>query len=132
MEHSNAVGTRRATIIVVSAVLAVLAVHMVTAWGYIGLYWGDSGRWLYEVDRYADGARIYRDVYWGFPPLGMWIVGGAARLIGSDLVQVWSITATIAALLGVRVRAQRRATPPAAPRGPRRRDRYGVRRGIRQ
>ncbi len=101
LEHSNAVGTRRATVIVVSAVLAVLAVHMVTSWGYIGLYWGDSGRWLYEVDRYAHGARIYRDVYWGFPPLGMWIVGGAARLIGSDLVQVWSITATIAALLGV-------------------------------
>lgn len=86
---------------VLAAVLAVLSVHIVTSWGYLGLYWGDSGRWLYEVDRVAHGASIYRDVYWAFPPLGMWLVGGAARVVGSDLTQIWSITAAIAVLLGV-------------------------------
>ena len=100
-ESTNAVGTRRATIVVLVGVLAVLTVHILTSWGYVGLYWGDSGRWLYEVDRVAHGASIYRDVYWGFPPLGMWLVGGAARLVGSDLAQVWSIMAVIAVLLGI-------------------------------
>ncbi len=100
-ESTNAVGTRRATIVVLVGVLAVLTVHILTSWGYLGLYWGDSGRWLYEVDRVAHGASIYRDVYWGFPPLGMWLVGGAARLFGSDLAQVWTITAAIAVLLGI-------------------------------
>jgi hypothetical protein len=78
--------------------LLVFAVHCIVSWGYIGLYWGDSGRWLYEVDRFANGARLYRDVYWGFPPLGMWVVGGAAGVIGSDLTAIWTITGTIAAL----------------------------------
>jgi hypothetical protein len=79
----------------------VLAIHIATSWGYIGLYWGDTGRWLYEVDRFAHGASLYRDVYWPFPPLAMWIVGGSARVIGSDLSQVWMITASIAVLIGV-------------------------------
>ncbi len=100
-ESANGAGTRRATIVVLLGVLAVLTVHILTSWGYVGLYWGDSGRWLYEVDRVAHGASIYRDVYWGFPPLGMWIVGSAARLVGSDLTQVWTIMAMIAVLLGI-------------------------------
>lgn len=93
--------SRQATLTVVIAVLAVLALHIVTSWGYVGLFWGDTGRWMYEVDRYAHGARLYRDVFWGFPPLGMWIVGGAARAIGSDLTQIWIITAAIAILVAV-------------------------------
>ena len=93
--------SRRATATVVGVVLAVLLLHIGIAWGYVGLYWGDTGRWLYEVDRYANGARLYRDVYWGFPPLGMWLVGGAARVIGSDLAQIWIIMATVAVILAV-------------------------------
>lgn len=83
------------------AALAVFLLHAATSWGYIGVYWGDGGRWLYEVDRFANGARLYQDVFWGFPPLGMWLVGGAARLIGSDLTQIWVTTASIAALVAV-------------------------------
>lgn len=100
-ESAATAQSRRATLTVVVAVLVVLALHIATSWGYVGLYWGDSGRWMYEVDRYAHGARLYRDVYWGFPPLGMWIVGGATRVIGSDLAQIWIITATIAVLVAV-------------------------------
>lgn len=98
----TAVGeSRQATASVLIAVLAVLLLHIGSSWGYVGLYWGDTGRWLYEVDRYAHGARLYRDVYWGFPPLGMWLVGGAARVIGSDLTQIWIIMTTVAAILAV-------------------------------
>jgi len=93
--------SRRATAIVLIAVLAALLLHIGSSWGYVGLYWGDTGRWMYEVDRYAHGARLYKDVYWGFPPLGMWLVGGAARAIGSDLVQIWIITTTIAVILAI-------------------------------
>jgi hypothetical protein len=92
---------RRSTAPVLLAVLLVLVIHVLTSWGYVGLYWGDPGRWLYEVDRFTHGAKIYRDVYWGFPPLGMWVVGGAARVIGSDLAQIWTITTSLAVLIGV-------------------------------
>lgn len=93
--------SRRAALTVGAAVLAVLLLHIGSSWGYVGLYWGDTGRWMYEVDRYAHGARLYNDVYWGFPPLGMWLVGGAARVIGSGLVSIWLITATIAVLVAI-------------------------------
>jgi hypothetical protein len=100
-ESTAVAESRRATASVVVAVLAVLLLHVGTSWGYVGLYWGDTGRWLYEVDRFAHGARLYRDVYWGFPPLGMWLVGGAARVIGSDLTQIWIIMTAVAVVLAV-------------------------------
>ncbi len=79
-----------------AAALVVVGVHIVVSWGYLSIPWGDNGRWLYEVDRVAHGAVPYRDVYWPFPPLGIWILGGLARLFGSDLTQIWCITAAIA------------------------------------
>src|SRR5688572_30127493 len=82
-------------------VLAIVALHVVVTWGYVSLYWGDYGRWLYEVDRVAHGARIYRDVYWAFPPLGMWIIGGITRVIGSDLAQIWTVTSGVAFAIAV-------------------------------
>jgi hypothetical protein len=71
------------------------------SWGHVNQYWGDSGRWLYEVERSVEGARIYRDVYWGFPPFGMWVMTAAGRWLGTDLNQIWTATAAIMVLLGI-------------------------------
>lgn len=76
--------------------LLVMSLQIVGAWGHIPLFWGDSGRWMYEVDRAAHGARLYRDVFWAFPPAGMWIMAGITRVIGTDVTQIWSVTAAIA------------------------------------
>ena len=66
--------------------------HLAATWGYTGGFWGDYGLWLHEVDRFAHGETIYRDFYWPHPPLSLWLVGGAARIIGSDLTQIWLVT----------------------------------------
>lgn len=83
------------------AALAVVAAHTMLVWGYPSLWWGDYGRWLHELDRVAQGATFYRDIYWAFPPLAMWTVGGIARVIGSDVAQVWTVTALIAAAISL-------------------------------
>ena len=81
------------------AALTVMAIHIAFTWGYISLFWGDYGRTLYQIDRVAHGARMYADISWPFPPLGMWLVGGMTRVIGSDLTQIWSVTSGIALAL---------------------------------
>lgn len=81
------------------AALTVMAIHIALTWGYISLFWGDYGRTLYQIDRVAHGARMYADISWPFPPLGMWLVGGMTRVIGSDLTQIWSVTSGIALAL---------------------------------
>ncbi|MEP7381805.1 MAG: hypothetical protein ABI910_08980 [Gemmatimonadota bacterium] len=78
------------------AALAVVLVHAAGVWGYPSLWWGDNGRWLHELDQVAHGAVFYRDIYWAFPPLAMWLLGGITRIIGADLVQVWTLTTLIA------------------------------------
>ena len=78
------------------AALAVVLLHIAIAWGHPALFWGDNGRWLHELDRVAHGAALYRDIYWSFPPLAMWLLGGATRVIGSDLSQVWTLTSLLA------------------------------------
>jgi hypothetical protein len=72
--------------------LAVAAAHALLAWGELPVFWGDSGRWLHEVERFAAGETLYRDFTWPFPPLAMWVLGLPARLVGSDLVHIWSMT----------------------------------------
>lgn len=79
--------------------LAILAVHSAAVWGYTGPFWGDHGRWLHEVERFAQGEVPYRDFQWHFPPMALWVVGGAARLFGTDLQPVLLITSSVAALL---------------------------------
>lgn len=91
----------RATVRAMLAALAIVVAHTVLVWGYPSLWWGDYGRWLHELDRVAHGATFYRDIYWAFPPLAMWILGGITRLIGSDVAQVWTVTAIIAAAIAL-------------------------------
>lgn len=86
----------RSTRLAMLASLAVVLVHAASVWGYPSLWWGDNGRWLHELDRVAHGAVFYRDIFWAFPPLAMWILGGLTRIVGADLVQVWTLTTLIA------------------------------------
>jgi len=82
---------RRAYIVVGIAAL----LHLAASWGYAGLLWGDHGRWLHEVARYAAGEVPYRDFTWARPPLALWVIGGVARLAGASLP---AISATMAVL----------------------------------
>ena len=81
--------------------LLLLAAHTLAIWGYTGVFWGDIGRWSHEVERFALGELPYRDFQWHYPPFGLWLEGGAARLLGTDLAQLSTITTTLAALLVV-------------------------------
>ena len=83
--------------------LALLAAHAVAVLGYTSLFWGDNGRWLHEVERFAFGELPYRDFQWHYPPLALWVVGTAARLLGTDLAPVFLITSALAGLLVVAV-----------------------------
>ena len=67
---------------------ALALLHTLLAWGYTGLFWGEHGRWLHEVARYAAGEVPYRDFTWQGPPLALWVVGGIAKLTGSGLAAV--------------------------------------------
>jgi hypothetical protein len=79
--------------------LVLCLLHTFAVWGYTGVWWGDHGRWLHEVDRFASGEIPYRDFYWHFPPLSLWIVGGAARIVGTSLAAVSTITASLMLVL---------------------------------
>ena len=41
--------------------LVLWATHMVATWHEATVFWGDYGRWLYEMDRFAHGEVPYRD-----------------------------------------------------------------------
>lgn len=113
--------TRRTLGLAAALALAIAAAHVALSSGHMPVYWGDSGRWLHEVDRFAQGESAYRDFFWAFPPLAMWIVGGVARVIGSDLAQILTITALLCAAIAatwsqfaVRLVGERFALPAVA------------------
>lgn len=87
------------------AAVGLVVVHIITVWGYTGLWWGDIGRWSHEVERFAAGELPYRDFQWHYPPLGLWVEGYAARLLGTDrgpLRVINSILAILIVLVWVR------------------------------
>jgi hypothetical protein len=86
---------RRAFVVV--GALALLHVGLV--WGYTGLFWGEHGRWLDEVSRFARGQNLYRDFSWSSPPLALWIIGGMARLTGTSLAAISATTAVLFLLI---------------------------------
>lgn len=79
--------------------LALAGVHIAFTWGHVGTLWGDPGRWLHEVDRFAHGEILYRDFYWPFPPFALWFLGSIDRVFGSDLVSIWTATAIVFVLI---------------------------------
>ncbi|MDZ4673278.1 MAG: hypothetical protein SGI84_02425, partial [Gemmatimonadota bacterium] len=79
--------------------LALVVAHIIAVWGYTGLWWGDIGRWSHEVERFAAGELPYRDFQWHYPPLGLWVEGFAARLVGTDRDPLGAINAVLAILI---------------------------------
>lgn len=79
----------------VAICLALALTHILLVWGHISFFYGDTGRWMHEVDRFAAGERLYRDFTWPYPPLAMWLLGSAARLVGTGVDQLWILTSTL-------------------------------------
>lgn len=75
--------------------LALAIVHLVLVWGYVGQFWGDTGRWMHEINRFANGERLYLDFTWPFPPLAMWILGSAVKVVGTGVHQIWLVTSLV-------------------------------------
>lgn len=73
--------------------------HVAATWGHIGLFWGDCGRWLHEVARFAQGETPYSDYYWAFPPFALWLLGGIARIFGSGVIVLWTTTSIVCVLI---------------------------------
>ena len=77
------------------------AAHVVATWGEATPFSGDYGRWLHEMDRFAHGQVPYRDFYWAFPPMSIWVLGSIARWFGSDVGTFRTITVTLSLLIYV-------------------------------
>jgi hypothetical protein len=77
-------------------VLGVLALHTFHVWGYTGVFWGDIGRWSHEVERFASGELPYRDFQWHYPPLGLWVEGTLASVLGTNRLPLSLITISLA------------------------------------
>jgi len=82
-----------------TALGALLAFHAWATWGYIGSFYGGGTSWLYEVERFRAGGVPYRDFAWPFPPLGIWVMGGAAHVVGTGVAGLGAVTLVIAALM---------------------------------
>ena len=79
--------------------VVLLVLHVWSVWGYADLWWSDHARWLSEVERYARGDIPYRDFTWPHPPLALWLIGGLARLFGTNLAPITAITSAVAVLV---------------------------------
>lgn len=92
--------------------LLLWAAHVAATWGEATVFWGDYGRWLHELDRFAHGEVLYRDFYWPFPPLAMWVFGSLEKLFGSDLNPVRVITVILSFLIYLEFAFYLRALQP--------------------
>ncbi len=100
-EERFTVGHVNRIYITLALALAVLGVHTLLVWGYTGQFWGDIGRWSHEVERFAHGELPYRDFQWHYPPLGIWVEGLAARLIGTDRTPLSIIATSLSVVIVV-------------------------------
>lgn len=75
--------------------LALAGVHIVFTWGHLGSLWGDAGSWLHEVDRSAHGEVPYRDFYWPYPPVSIWLLGGLGTVFGSGVAPIWTMMSVV-------------------------------------
>ncbi len=73
-------------------VLGMAVLHAIVVWRYGGVIWGDHGRWLYNVSRFAAGSAPYRDFDFPNPPIGLIIVGTLARIVGTNFGAISAIT----------------------------------------
>jgi hypothetical protein len=94
------VRTRAAVLVAVVLPLALL--HSLAVRGIVrGGFYADHGRWLHEIQRFADGQILYRDFVWPFPPLAMWVVGSPARLLGPGFAVISATTTIIFLIVSV-------------------------------
>lgn len=92
------VSTRRtAGLAAFAAVLLLL--HAWHVWGHTSLMWGDIGRWSHEVERLANGELPYRDFQWHYPPLGLWVEGMLARIVGTDHPDLTAIATALSIVI---------------------------------
>ena len=82
-------------------VLLVALWHVWASWGTPGIPWGDYGALLGTIERFAHGEVPYRDFSAPYPPVGYWILGSIASVVGTDLNQIWSATAGLFILLSL-------------------------------
>jgi len=79
-----------------AAVLVLLgAIHTFLTWGHIGSFWGDQGRWLGDIDRHVAGENFYRDFFWPYPPMAIWLLGLVGHAFGTNVNVIWSATSAI-------------------------------------
>ena len=71
------------------------ALYVGLTWRFIGIWWGDYGLWLHEVDRVASGEIPYKDLAWGYPPFAVYFYAAAVRLFGSDISVPMALSAAI-------------------------------------
>ncbi len=71
-------------------------VLVAASWGHVSVFWGDYGKWLFEIQEVANGKQLYTGVYWPQLPLAAWVFGAWARLAGTELQDVWTLTAALA------------------------------------
>lgn len=81
--------------VVAAALVALALLHAVQVWGYWGLFWGDPGQVLHQIERLALGEPIYRGVFVTSPPLGYWVLAAGARWLGSDPGQISLVTTAL-------------------------------------
>lgn len=86
---------RAARALALGAGLALAAVHTWLAWGYMPGFWGDSGILYHQVERFATGEVPYRDFMLTSPPFALWVVGLGARVMGTDLASIWTVTSLV-------------------------------------
>ncbi len=96
-EYDAGTAHRRALV----ALLALLGFHVWATWGYVGSFYSEPSAWLHEVERFASGEVPYRDFDWPYPPLAIWVVGGFARVLGTQIAALTAVSTVILVVLAV-------------------------------
>jgi hypothetical protein len=87
----------------ISAAAAILVLVLSSAWGRALDPITDTGRDLQIPQQLRDGAKLYRDVLYYYPPLTPYLLAGITALVGTSLASYAAIGATIALLTAVAV-----------------------------
>src|SRR5262245_7513321 len=82
-------------------VLLVALWHVWATWATPGIAWGDYGAWIGTIQRFANGELPYRDYDVAYPPVAYWTLGTIAAIVGTNLNQIWSVTAGLFILMSL-------------------------------
>jgi hypothetical protein len=83
----------------VAVLLAASAVVCLLTWGRLDTFWDDPARWIFEAYRYAQGHLPYRDYSFQYPPLSLWIMGAAMRVLGPKFGVVQAVLDILSIIL---------------------------------